>query len=184
MRAVILVEPEKPENTGFIARLCENFEFELRIVNPQFNLSKARKTANNAQEKLRNTKIFDTTKASTKDLEYIIGTKPGKGISSKKFTFRSNTSIMLGRESSGLTKEELKLCDSVVHIPSSYSSLNLSHAASVLMYESYKNGKEQVVDGQRLDYLKEEYGPYLSKLIGRASPTENELDRLIGELNH
>ncbi len=48
MRAVILVEPEKPENTGFIARLCENFEFELRIVNPQFNLSKARKTANNA----------------------------------------------------------------------------------------------------------------------------------------
>ena len=184
MRAIVLVEPEKPENTGFIARLCENFEFSLRIVNPQFNLSKARKTANNAQEKLRNTKIFDTAKASIKDCEYVIGTKPGKGISSKEFSFKANNSIMLGRESSGLTKEELNLCDAVVHIPSSYSSLNLSHAASVLMYESYKNEKEQVVDGQRLDYLEEEYGSNLSRLIGRASPTENELDRLIGELNH
>lgn len=99
MRSIILVEPETPENTGFIARLCENFDFDLRVVRPQFNLSEARGTANNAQEKLRNTKIFDDLEEAVNDLDFVVGTKPGEGTSCKKFNFRENTSIMLGRES-------------------------------------------------------------------------------------
>ena len=58
MNTLILVEPEIPQNTGFIARLCENFEFDLRIVNPEFNLEEARKTASNAQQKIRDVRIY------------------------------------------------------------------------------------------------------------------------------
>lgn len=182
MRYIVLVEPEVPENTGFIARLCENFNFDLRIVTPEFNLSEARGTANNAQEKLRTTEIFDDLEEAVKDLDFVVGTKPGKGVSSKDFSFRENTSIMLGRESSGLTNSELELCDAVVHIQSDYSSLNLSHAASVLMYEAYQP-ENKAVNTERLKFLEKEYGGKVRELISRASPTDEEIDRLIGELN-
>ena len=182
VRYIVLVEPEVPENTGFIARLCENFNFGLRVLRPEFNLSEARKTANNAQEKLRNTEIFDGLDEEVKDLDFVVGTKPGKGVSSKEFSFRENTSIMLGRESSGLSNSELEICDAVIHIESDYSSLNLSHAASVLMYEAYQP-ENKAVNNKRLEFVEREYGGYLRDLISRASPTDEEIDRLLGELN-
>jgi len=52
MHTAILVEPEIPENTGFIARLAANFDFSLRVVNPDFNLEEARKTAKKIRESL------------------------------------------------------------------------------------------------------------------------------------
>lgn len=183
VRYIILVEPEVPENTGFIARLCENFDFDLRAVRPEFNLSEARGTANNAQEKLRNTEIFDELEEAVNDLDFVVGTKPGKGTSCKEFNFRENTSIMLGRESSGLTNSELDLCDAVVHIQSDYSSLNLSHAGSVVMYEAYQ-AEDKAVNTERLDFLENKYGGKVRELISRASPTDEELDRLLGDLNH
>lgn len=181
MKAVIVVEPEQPENIGFIARLSENFNFKVRVVRPKFNLKESRTTANNAQEKLRNTEIFETVEEAVKDLEFVVGTKPGKGVNSKNFEFRENTSIMLGRESSGLTKEELNYCDALVHIDADYNSLNLSHAASILMYEAY-DSKEPGVDNSRLNFIEEEYGPRLKQLISRANPTKEEIDQLLGEL--
>lgn len=133
MRAIVIVEPEIPENTGFIARIAANFGFRLRIVNPEFNISDARGTAKNAQEKLRSAEIFESVEDAVEDLDYIVGTKPGRGNSLYEFEPRENTSIMIGRESSGLSNEELELCDAVVHIPtSSHSSLNQSHATAVI----------------------------------------------------
>lgn len=181
MKTVVVVEPESAENLGFIARLAENFEFDVRLVSPKFNLEESRKTANNAQEKLRNARIFDTAVEAIEGLEFIVGTKPGKGISSKEFSFRDNTSIMLGRESSGLTKEEIRLCDAVVHIDASYDSLNLSHAASILMYEAYHSSGNSV-DSSRLEFIEKEFGENLRKAVAQASLKNEELDQLIGEL--
>ena len=47
---------------------------------------------------------------------------------------------MFGREDRGLTNEELAKCDLVVTIPANpeYPILNLSHAASIILYEIYK----------------------------------------------
>ena len=46
-------------------------------------------------------------------------------------------SIVFGRESSGLSNEELDLCTHLVHIPTNpaYSSLNVAMAVQVLSYE-------------------------------------------------
>lgn len=181
MRYIVLVEPEKPENTGFIARLCSNFNFDLRIVNPQFNLSEARKTANNAQKTLREVQIFDELDRAIKDLDFVVGTKPGKGISCKKFEFRENTSIVLGRESSGLTLEELDKCDAVVHVAAEYSSLNLSHAASILMYEASEFSGEND-DSQKLRVVAQKSGEKVRELVARGSPRKGELDEVLGEL--
>ena len=181
MRKIVLVEPEEPENTGFIARLCSNFDFQLRLVNPEFNLEEARKTANNAQGKLREAEIFETVEEAIKDLEYVVGTKPDKGSELSNFTFRENTSIMLGRESSGLTNQELELCDATIHIKADYKSLNLSHAASIMMYQSQIK-REGLASSERFAELENRCGEKEIELIKRASPNKKELDKLLGEL--
>ena len=183
MRSVILVEPETPENTGFVARLCSNFNFELRIVNPGFNLEKARKTANNSQKKLRTARIFDSFEDAREDLDYVVGTKPGKGSDCREFQFRENTSIALGRESRGLAHDELEKCDAVVNIPAKgYSSLSLSHAASILMYEASKTAEGKNVNSNRLRVVAQKSGEKVRELIARGSPTDEELDQVLGEL--
>lgn len=47
--------------------------------------------------------------------------------------------VVFGRESSGLTLDEVRLCDVQVTIPTSpeYPTLNVSHAASVIFYETF-----------------------------------------------
>lgn len=183
MKAVILVEPEIPENTGSIARLSYNYNYQLRIVKPRFNLEKARKTAKNGQEKLRNAKIYDTVREATEGLEYIVGTKPGKGIGLKKFTPRKNTSIMIGRESSGLSNEELEMCDAVVHIETEdYDSINQSHATAIAMH-SFAEADENGLDLDKKEYISSIVDSnILEKLIFRANPSETEANHLIGEL--
>ncbi|MFP4038470.1 MAG: TrmH family RNA methyltransferase [Candidatus Nanohaloarchaea archaeon] len=182
MRSVVVVEPETPENTGFIARLCANFGFEMRLVDPCFNLEDARETANNAQQVLRDSRIYGSVDEAVEGLEFVVGTKPGRGVEASSFRFRENTSIMLGRESSGLSNAELERCDATVHIETSdYSSLNLSHAAAVVMHQALKpEGRN--APGDRLDFLRERTSEELGDLLARASPTEKEVDRVLKDL--
>jgi len=181
-RSIVIVEPEVPENTGFISRLCANFGFKLKLVNPKFNLSKARSTANNNQDILREAKIFDSLEKALEEIDFAVATKPGRGTDCNNFIFRKNTSLVLGRESSGLTNDELELCDATVHIPTKeYSSLNLSHAASILMYES-SNNYEINTDSERLRVVAQKSGEKVRELIARGSPTDSELDQVLGEL--
>ncbi|QGA80352.1 RNA methyltransferase [Candidatus Nanohalobium constans] len=182
MEKVILVEPEIPENTGFIARLAANFEAELRIIQPEFNLSEARKTTNKYQDKLRNAEIYETVEKAVENLDYVVGTKPGKGVGLKKFQPRENMSLMIGRESHGLSNKELEHCDTKIHIETGkHSSLNQSHAAAVLMHSFYTKQKKQVkVD--KLDAINEETGEVTRKLLKRAAPTEKEMKAVTAEI--
>ncbi len=58
--------------------------------------------------------------------------------------------LLLGRESSGLTNEELARCHFLVHIPTNpdFSSLNIAAAAQVLAYEIRRAARE--TGGERL----------------------------------
>lgn len=181
MEKIVLVEPEKPENTGFIARLAENFDADLKIVSPEFNLSEARKTANRSQEKLRNACIFDSFEEAVQDLEHVVGTKPGRGAPVKKFQARENTSLVIGRESSGLSNQELERCDAVVHIETGeYSSINQSHAAAILMHQFHRAEKE--TRPGKLEAVKNDVGKKTLEMLKRASPTEEEIRAVISEI--
>ncbi|MCP4760251.1 MAG: TrmJ/YjtD family RNA methyltransferase [archaeon] len=48
--------------------------------------------------------------------------------------------LLFGREPSGLMNEEIELCDFIVRIPTSdeYSSLNLSHAVTIVLFTIFK----------------------------------------------
>lgn len=182
----MLVEPEIPENTGFIARLAANFGYQLRIVNPDFNLSEARSTASRAQEKLREAEIFDSVKEAVNDLDYVIGTKPGRGRKMESMEPRQGISIMIGRESSGLSGEELELCDAVTHISTGeYSSINQSHAAAILLhhFQTEEEDAETVSSGQK-KVLEEEMPEKVVEKVLESNPSSEELNAVIGDLKN
>lgn len=140
MKEIVLINPEKPANTGFIARLCKNFEFRMKLVNPKFNLEKSRKTAKKAQSVLRNVKIYSELVEAIEGGNKVLGSKMDRGKPIQEIKAAENVSLLVGRESSGLSNAELETCDQTVHIETSeYSSLNQSHAASVMMHQIFTN---------------------------------------------
>lgn len=50
---------------------------------------------------------------------------------------REDVAIVLGRDTTGLTNDEIAACDYVVHVPTwtDYPTMNVSHALAVILYE-------------------------------------------------
>lgn len=146
---IILIEPQTPGNIGAIARSMKNFGFkQLVLVNPCKITQDARNRAKHAQEILDNAIIID----SFNELKYdmLIGTT---AITGKDYNIirspmlpeeleleEGKIGLVFGREDTGLRNEELSKLDFAVRIPTSdeYPTLNLSHAATILMYEFTK----------------------------------------------
>ncbi|MBW2978422.1 TrmJ/YjtD family RNA methyltransferase [Candidatus Woesearchaeota archaeon] len=150
MISIVLVEPKNSGNVGAIARSMANFGFsKLVLVNPKCNhLSQtARNRAKWAQVVLKKAKVvkkipkFDTLVATTAKIgtDYNIPRSP---ISPEKLSSvcKGNIGIIFGRESTGLTNEEIQQADFVVTIPASkkYPVMNLSHSVAIILYELSK----------------------------------------------
>jgi len=150
---VILVEPEYELNLGYAARVLKNFgEKEMHIIAPKAKVGRtAIKYAKHARDLLENARIYCSLEEATGDCDFIVGTS-GVLIRSKE-TLRSpltirqfihhvkgksgRFAILMGREGTGLSTEELKKCDFVITIPASedYPILNLTHALAIILYE-------------------------------------------------
>lgn len=148
---VILIEPEHAGNVGAVARVMKNFGFkELVLVDPKVDhlCEEARNRAKHAQEVLESAVVcsFDEI-----DVDYLVGTTallgtdyniPRSPLSPKELKEvisgkEAKIGLLFGRESSGLTNEEVSECDFIVTIPanSEYPTLNLSHSVAVMLYE-------------------------------------------------
>lgn len=149
----ILVEPSVPENIGAAARAIKTMSFNnLRLINPCDHLSvNAKKLAHGSKEILDSAQLFNSLKHAINDIDFIIGTsaKPRRvrhdyytanqlcNIIIKKGLTINSVALVFGREESGLTNEEARLCDIISYIPMSnpYPSLNLAQAVMVYAYE-------------------------------------------------
>ena len=148
----ILVEPAVPENVGASARAMNTMGFKsLRLVNPCDYLNdKARMLAHGSHQILENAAVYFSLKEAIQDIDYSIATTVKKR-SAKEDYYPANQvikqleekgdtisriAIVFGREESGLTNEEIKMCDMVSSIPMSitYPSLNLSQAVMIYAY--------------------------------------------------
>lgn len=159
MYSCTVVEPEIEQNLGFLARTMANFNIEeLRLVNPQFTIGEeARTTAVHAQDLLDNTRIYENLEAAIQDTDIAVGTTGVDSSSSnvlrnpitpeamaeRAVDVDGDISILLGRESKGLSNDELEQCDFVVRIPTSddYPVMNITHAGAVLFYELCKQNQ-------------------------------------------
>ncbi|ASI13430.1 SpoU family RNA 2'-O ribose methyltransferase [Candidatus Mancarchaeum acidiphilum] len=153
---LILVGSEYQINLGYIARAAKNFGIsEIRLVNPKCNhLGKqAIRFSKHARELLESAKIYQSLNDAIEGSDFVIGTtaiwhkaEEAKSniysLDSFKKNFKSlgNASIIIGRDGTGLTKEELGLCDASIYIPGNkeYQTLNISHAVSIILYELTK----------------------------------------------
>ncbi len=151
---IILVEPEGPINVGSIARLCANFEVDqLRIISPKCDILSldAIKMSLKGFSYLDEYNVFNSLNEAIEDCDLVLATC-GRVDNSKNniqysleeisdwvksFNNIKNLGIVFGRETRGLTNNELLLAHRVFNINTcnKYPSLNLSHAVSIVLYE-------------------------------------------------
>jgi len=156
--SIVLVKPEYPMNIGYVARAMKNFgSNELILINPVTDHlnGDAKSRAMKGVSVLRNAKISSSLEKSLTKFDYCIATSARlsspnklsrsvftpKQLASEHANTNSKIAIVFGSEKTGLTNEEIALCDGLVHISSSpkYPVLNLGHAVSVILYELYNH---------------------------------------------
>jgi tRNA/rRNA methyltransferase len=151
---VVLVQPETPGNVGFVARAMANFGISaLRIVgtDPRSD-EQARMFSVHALDILESAEIFADLPSALEDthVAWAATARVGGNLSVTRAvvplaelpnptSMNGRVALVFGRESSGLTNEEIDLCDLAFSIPTStrYPSINLSHAVAVALYDLF-----------------------------------------------
>ncbi len=166
---VILVRPEHAANIGSITRVMTNFEFKnLVIFNPieqKANIFShhTHGFAMHGKDILMKAQIIEVgeqenhlgeLKSTLNQFDLVLATTAkGKRYTNIKrlaifpedLTIPSSLkplkiAILFGRESRGLTNDEISLADILLRIPTgeNYPTLNLSHACGIILYEIFK----------------------------------------------
>lgn len=155
--SVVLVEPKYEGNIGFISRAMKNFGIEkLYLVGPRVKLGdEAYSRASHAGDVLDNAQrlsfndlpgefdfIVGTTGISKTDRSSLRKLLTPTELADKMQDVDGSVALLFGREDIGLKNEEQEICDLVVNIPASdeYPILNISHAATIIFYEIFKDG--------------------------------------------
>ncbi len=153
--SIVLHRPKFPENIGSSARAMKNMGItDLLVVDPDdFDTVKIEKMATHAcKDVVDGIRRFDTLGEALADFSYVVGTTARVGrnrqvihdpaeLASSLIPIASNnrTAIVFGREDRGLESDEVRLCHTLVNIPThAFSSLNLSQAVMVICYELFK----------------------------------------------
>ena len=142
---VVLVEPEIPQNTGNIARLCAATGSVLHLVGPLgFDISeKAVRRAGLDYWKLvdvRRHDDLDAWLAAERPADIALLSARGR-VPHTRIPFRPGMSLVLGCETRGLSDAVLTRFPDRVHaIPTlpGIRSLNLANAAAVVVYEALR----------------------------------------------
>ncbi len=180
---VILLEPAYQVNLGYMARTAMNFGVEkLHIVKPRAKINgrQAIMYAKHAAGLLAGAKIYGSLAKAIEDCDIVVGTTGIWKKARSNFgnvgmaediaerlarTAKKGTTVglLIGRDDTGLTSEELGMCDMVAYIGTNdaYPVMNISHALAVMLYLFTRKG------------FSEAYRPMLKK-----SPKAKELEEL------
>ncbi len=151
---LVLVGTEGEINLGFIARLAANFASdEVYLVKPAVDPSseEVRRFAAHGAYMVDRFRVVESLEEALQDVELAACTSARVGqrsdvlrhpLTAREFAeevaprYRS-VAVVFGRESVGLTREEIAQCHVLVTIPANpdYPVLNLSHAVAIVLYE-------------------------------------------------
>ncbi|MDJ0782221.1 MAG: RNA methyltransferase [Desulfosarcinaceae bacterium] len=153
--AIVLQRPRYPENIGSAARAMRNMGMRrLVVVAPEDDdLQRIYRLATHAARDVVDAMVrCDNLKAALGDFQYVVGTTARLGGERKRIATpgsmaaevadlsQSNqVALLFGPEDRGLSNEDLRLCHSLVNIPTAdFASLNLAQAVMVLCYELFQ----------------------------------------------
>jgi tRNA/rRNA methyltransferase len=162
--AVILVEPQMGENIGAAARAMLNFGLtDMRIVAPRDGWPNERAVAMAAGAGLvlENARVFETVSDAIADLQHVyaatarprdmikhVATPKAATKEIRKFEAAGGKcGILFGKESYGLTSEDITYADTIITVPLNpdFSSINLAQAALLVAYEWFQ-AEDQTAD--------------------------------------
>ena len=149
---IVLVNTSDCRNIGSAARAMKTMGLsQLILVDPiEMPNGQAQALAAGATDVLANAKVVSTLSEAIEDCGLVVGTSARsrtlpwpmlepRGCGEKMIAEANEypVALVFGRESSGLTNDELQLCHFHVQIPANpeYSSLNLAMAVQTLSYE-------------------------------------------------
>ncbi len=154
----VLMGIEKPVNLGLVARLVDNFEAELRLVDVRLSEEGWRTAevfASHSRDAVRGSLVYDTLEEAIVDAELVVATSSkrshrGSNILRRALDLKgleeilhgrglSRIAVVFGRESRGLSNEEIGKCDLLLRIEASgsYGTLNVACAAAILLHHLY-----------------------------------------------
>jgi tRNA/rRNA methyltransferase/tRNA (cytidine32/uridine32-2'-O)-methyltransferase len=152
MIVVVLHEPQDLVNIAHVVRAMKNFGVaDLRLVAPrEYDAYRVEGIAHQTRDVLARVRVFDSLGDALGDCVHVVGLT-ARGRTAKRNLQRPReaaaemvaravegpVAVLFGREDKGLDNDALDRCHRVVTIPSepAYPSLNLSHAAVVMLYE-------------------------------------------------
>lgn len=212
--SIALVEPSYPINVGYAARVIKNFGYKkLILVNPKFDMQVARKFASHAVDVLENAEKCTFDELIKKE-DYVVATTAISAKSEGNLTRQTvppwemismvsgnKICLVFGRDTTGLTNEEIAKCDLIVKIPASrkYPTLNISHAIAIILYEISKSALRNKFFAPRVsidriaanfaelaliagvqEYKVKIMEEALRRILRRSKPTHRESSLLVG----
>ena len=145
---VILVQPEIPPNTGNAIRLCANTGARLHLVRPLgFEIDDKRlRRAGLDYHEWQPVRVHDSladaidATGATRDRVFAMTTRAQQHVGA--VALREGDVFVFGRETAGLTAEQLALFDETqcLRLPMrpGQRSLNLSNAVAVVVFEAWR----------------------------------------------
>ena len=157
---IVMVGTTHAGNIGAAARAMHNMCISnLVLVNPQCPVGEIayarasganvildnRRNTESLQEAVQNCNLVIATSARVRSLPWPELTPELMAGKISEMNSQSRAALVFGREHSGLTNEELQLCNYMVNIPTNpdFSSLNVASAIQVLCYEVFKTVANQ-----------------------------------------
>lgn len=152
---VVVVGIEGPVNLGVIARTCVNFGIkELYLVNPVASIDEALRYAARGRDLLLRSVIVSDISEALKGVDVSVATS-AIGFSEGDIVRQAipidvfvrdvaprvnKLALVFGRESTGLTREEILKSDFLVTIPANpeYPVLNVSQSVAIFLWELWK----------------------------------------------
>lgn len=153
--SIVLFKPKYAGNVGSVARAAKNMGIKRIIVVGTRDLDREamqQRSTHLASDVLDSIRYVDSLENALEDFHYVVGTTARLGKARGPFVSpraaaqtiaglsqKNQIALLFGPEDTGLANEQLRLCHSVVNIPTSreFTSLNLSQAVLILCYEIF-----------------------------------------------
>ena len=163
---IVLTRVSHPGNIGSAARAMKTMGLErLCLVAPErFPATEATVMAAGADDVLDRAEVFPDVRSAVADCGLVVGTtargrhlpwrivEPREAAAEVAAAAESgNVAVLFGAERTGLTNDEIELCQCLLTIPtgSSYGSLNLAMAVQIVAYEILLAMRSAANDGER-----------------------------------
>jgi len=152
--AIVLVEPQIPENIGAVARAMNNMGIRrLILVNPErCDLTRILRMATGTSiDIVEEMEVFEDLNKALEPFHYVVGTTARTGSQRPSLTNprdlaqqlvsisqENRVAVLFGPEDRGLSNEHLRPCHTIATIPTAqFASLNLAQAVMIFCYDIY-----------------------------------------------